>query len=81
MGESGFGVTNGPHALHAFCRPKLVLVDRNKMKRELWWYPYTPALGAVARAMAKVRGARGLLGRIVGLFELVLALPKRLFEP
>ncbi|NUP05274.1 MAG: aldehyde dehydrogenase family protein [Polyangiaceae bacterium] len=80
LGESGFGVTNGPHALSAFVRPKLVLVDRNRQKRELWWYPYTASLRAVALAMVKLRGGAGFLGRIRGLLELVVALPKRLFE-
>jgi acyl-CoA reductase-like NAD-dependent aldehyde dehydrogenase len=79
LGDSGFGVTNGPHALHAFVRPKLVLIDRNRMKSELWWYPYTPALRAVARAMAKLRGGAGIFGRVSGLIELLTALPKRFF--
>ncbi|MBK8939978.1 MAG: aldehyde dehydrogenase family protein [Polyangiaceae bacterium] len=77
--DSGSGVTNGPHALSAFVRPKLVLIDRNRQPRELWWYPYTPALRAVAQAMVKLRGGSGLLGRLVGFFQLLGALPKRLF--
>jgi acyl-CoA reductase-like NAD-dependent aldehyde dehydrogenase len=79
VGESGAGVTNGPHALSAFVRPRMVLEDRNSAKRELWWYPYTPALRALAMALVKLRGGAGIVGRFQGLFELMVALPRRLF--
>lgn len=78
-GHSGYGVTNSPHALSAFTRPRFVLEDRNSAARELWWYPYTPALRDVARAMADVRGGAGLGGRVGAIFKLASALPKRLF--
>jgi acyl-CoA reductase-like NAD-dependent aldehyde dehydrogenase len=77
-GESGYGVTNSPHALHELTRPRFVLEDRSSAKRELWWYPYTPALRAVAFAMAKVRGGARLFGRLGALVALLGALPKRL---
>ncbi len=80
VGETGGGVTNGPHALGAFIRPRMVLEDRNKAKSELWWYPYTPALRAVALGMAKMKGGAGLFGRFSGVVDVVAALPKRLFE-
>jgi acyl-CoA reductase-like NAD-dependent aldehyde dehydrogenase len=77
-GDSGYGITNSPHALSELTRPKFVLVDRSRGSRELWWYPYTPALRAVAFAMAKLRGGAGLFGRLRGLIELITALPRRL---
>ena len=78
VGESGHGITNGPHALSELTRPRLVLVDANRAKAELWWYPYTPALRQVAQAMAKLRGGAGFFGRIGALFSLLAAFPKRL---
>lgn len=78
VGDSGAGVTNGPHALPSFVRPKLVLSDRSTQKRELWWYPYTPALRRVALSMASLRGGSGILGRVRAFFRLLTALPKRL---
>lgn len=77
-GESGYGITNSPHALGELTRPQFVLEDRNKAARELWWYPYTPVLRKIAFAMARVRGGAGLFGRIAAAFELIAALPKRL---
>ena len=78
-GDSGFGVTNSPHALDLMTRPRFVLEDRSGAKRELWWYPYTPTLRTIAFAMARLRGGAGLFGRIQALFALIAALPKRLF--
>ncbi len=78
-GESGYGVTNSPHALDLMTRPRFILEDRSGAKRELWWYPYTPTLRTIAFAMAKVRGGAGLFGRIQALFALIAAIPKRLF--
>ena len=77
-GDSGYGVTNGPHALGALTRPRFVLEDRNSAARELWWYPYTPVLRTIAFAMAKVRGGAGLFGRLAALLQLITAIPKRL---
>jgi len=79
-GESGYGITNSPHALAELTRPRFVLEDRSAAKRELWWYPYTPALRTIAFAMAKARGGAGLFGRIAAVFQLIVALPKRLLE-
>lgn len=78
-GDTGWGITNSPHALAELTRPRFVLEDRNRAKSELWWYPYTPALRQVARAMADARGGKGLAGRVGGVARLVSALPRRLF--
>src|SRR5690606_32141143 len=77
-GETGYGVTNSPHALGALTRVRFVLEDRSRARRELWWYPYTPVLRTIAFAMARLRGGAGIAGRIAALFELLGALPKRL---
>ncbi len=79
VGESGHGVTSSIHALSELTRPRLVLEDRNGAAKELWWYPYTPALRRVALAMAALRGGT-FFARVRALFALVGALPKRLFE-
>lgn len=80
VGESGYGVTGSHFALDIFTRPKFVLVDENSAPRELYWYPYTPALRAVATALVLVRGgAKSLGARIGAVFALLKALPKRLF--
>jgi delta 1-pyrroline-5-carboxylate dehydrogenase len=78
-GESGYGITGSTLALDALTRPRFVLVDRNSASRELWWYPYTPALRAVLLAMAALRsGTSGIAAKISALFSLVRAMPKRL---
>jgi hypothetical protein len=80
VGESGYGVTGSHFALDIFTRPKLVLVDENKAKSELYWYPYTPVLRTVAMALILVRGGAKTIGaRIGAIFTLLSALPKRLF--
>jgi acyl-CoA reductase-like NAD-dependent aldehyde dehydrogenase len=78
VGESGYGVTNSPHALAELTRPRFVLEDRAGAKGELWWYPYTPVLRTIAFAMARARGGTGFFGRIAAFFQLLGALPKRL---
>jgi len=77
-GETGWGITGSPLALDVLTRPRFVLVDRSRAKSELWWYPYTPALTAVATSMAILRSsARGLFERVGALFRLVGAMMKR----
>jgi acyl-CoA reductase-like NAD-dependent aldehyde dehydrogenase len=60
VGESGHGVTNSAHALDLLTRPRAILVDASRAKRELWWQPYTPALAKVAQALTTLRSAAGL---------------------
>lgn len=78
-GDSGYGITNSAHALAELTRPRFILEDRSGAKRELWWYPYTPALRTVAVSMAQMRGGVGFFGRIKAIFRLLGALPRRLF--
>jgi acyl-CoA reductase-like NAD-dependent aldehyde dehydrogenase len=77
-GETGWGITGSPRALDLLTRPRFVLVDRSRAKRELWWFPYTPSLKTIASSMATLRcSARGLFVRARALFSLVGALMRR----
>lgn len=79
LGETGYGITNSPFALEGLTRPRFILVDRSRGKREVWWYPYTPILRTIALAFAKLRsGTTGIGGKISALFTLIGALPKRM---
>lgn len=81
VGETGWGVTGSVHALEHLTRPRLVLVDRNRKKRETWWFPYTPTLTKLALTFAALRGGAGGLGaRIGALFTLLGVLPRRMKE-
>jgi acyl-CoA reductase-like NAD-dependent aldehyde dehydrogenase len=77
-GESGWGITNSPLALDALTRPRFVLVYRSRARRELWWYPYTAALEAVATAMATLRcSTRPVLARARAFVALMRATLRR----
>jgi acyl-CoA reductase-like NAD-dependent aldehyde dehydrogenase len=77
-GDSGWGVTGSPLALDALTAPRFVVVDRSRARRELWWFPYTPALATVASSMAVVRSStRSLLARARALVALVVAMLRR----
>jgi delta 1-pyrroline-5-carboxylate dehydrogenase len=77
-GETGWGITSSPLALDMLTRPRFILVDRSGGKTELWWYPYTPALTAIASSMAVLRSsARGLFERVGAFFRLVGAMIAR----
>jgi acyl-CoA reductase-like NAD-dependent aldehyde dehydrogenase len=79
VGETGWGITGSPLALEALTRPRLVLLDRGRARRDLWWFPYTPALTAVALALATLRnGAAGVVARAAALVRLVRAMLARL---
>ena len=80
-GETGWGITGSPLALDALTRPRFVLADRSRAKRELWWFPYTPALTRIASSMATLRcSSRGLLARAKALFSLLWAMMARARE-
>jgi acyl-CoA reductase-like NAD-dependent aldehyde dehydrogenase len=79
VGESGYGITSSPLALEHLTRPRFLLVDKNRAKRELWWYPYTDALRTIALAFAVLRSrTSGIGAKISAFFRLLGALPKRL---
>ncbi len=77
-GETGWGITGSPLALDALTRPRFVLTDRGRAKRELWWFPYTPTLTTIASAMVTLRcSSRGLLVRARALLALAWAMLAR----
>ncbi len=77
VGQSGFGVTNSPHALDALTRPRALLVDRRRAKQEMWWHPYTDGLSAIGRNMAVIRGGGGLVARLKAIVGLLKAFGAR----
>jgi acyl-CoA reductase-like NAD-dependent aldehyde dehydrogenase len=79
VGESGYGITSSPLALEHLTHPRFLLVDKNRAKRELWWYPYTDTLRTIALAFAVLRSrTSGIGAKISAFFRLLGALPKRL---
>ncbi len=79
FGETGYGITNSSLALDALTRPRFVLVDKNRAKRELWWYPYTPTLDTIAYTFCLLRSkTTGIFRKIGAIFTLARAVPKRL---
>lgn len=79
VGDTGYGITNSPLALDHLTRPRFVLVDTSRSKRELWWYPYTDTLRTIALAFAVLRSrTRGIGAKLGAVFRLIGALPKRL---
>ncbi len=72
--------SGSPLALDHLTRPRLVIVDRNRAPKEVWWYPYTDTLKKLALTFAALRGGAPIFGRISALFGLLLLLPKRMGE-
>jgi acyl-CoA reductase-like NAD-dependent aldehyde dehydrogenase len=78
FGDTGYGITSSPLALDALTRPRFVLVDRSRFAREMWWYPYTPALRTIVLSIATLRSAtRSIVAKIAAVFRLLAAMPKR----
>ena len=74
VGQSGSGVTNSTHCLSALTRPRALVVDARRARRELWWFPYTEGLADLGQRMsvlrggsllAKPRAAAGAVGALV----------------
>lgn len=78
--ESGYGVTGSRFALYGLVHPRTVVVDRSFQKKEMWWYPYTPALSTMAQGLvelgrsggAKLAGVRMALAGLSGRWKLDL---------
>lgn len=80
VGDTGYGITNSPLALDSLTRPRFVLVDRSRAAREMWWYPYTPALRKIMLALAVLKnGSSGVFAKLGALMRLLGAFPQRLF--
>ncbi|GMV06057.1 MAG: aldehyde dehydrogenase [Gemmatimonadota bacterium] len=62
VGESGFGRRRGVEALEEMTRTRTLLTDRTGMRRELWWFPYSPSSDRLMKAVLEWRGRGGLAG-------------------
>jgi acyl-CoA reductase-like NAD-dependent aldehyde dehydrogenase len=81
VGESGWGLTGSPLALDHLTKPRVVVIDRNRARKETWWFPYTDNLKKLALAFAAVRGGAPSIGaRIGAVLAVVGLLPKRMKE-
>ncbi|MGK3960569.1 aldehyde dehydrogenase family protein [Sorangium sp. So ce118] len=76
-GRSGCGVQNGPEALRAMTRPRLVAVDESTAARELWWFPYDRAFVALARGMVRSLGEGPGLDRLSSAGQMVRGAARR----
>lgn len=57
--DSGPGSrAGGPNGIRKYCLTKGIAADRVAMKKELFWYPYTPRKGKFQSRMARLLGAR-----------------------
>jgi acyl-CoA reductase-like NAD-dependent aldehyde dehydrogenase len=81
--ETGGGITNSRHALEAFTRPRAILVDRGTANGagvgEVWWYPYTETLAAMAKGTLGL-ARRGILPKVRAVLGLLPLLPRRKSE-
>jgi acyl-CoA reductase-like NAD-dependent aldehyde dehydrogenase len=69
---------SGHGAVDGLTRPRFVLTDRSRAKRELWWYPYSPVLRAIALSMTVLKSrSAGIFRKIGALFRLLTSLPRR----
>jgi len=64
--ESGPGWrAGGANGIRKYCRVKGIAADRVAMKKEFFWYPYSPWKGKFQSAMARLLGARDWRRRLV----------------
>jgi len=62
--ESGIGRRHGPQGMRKYTRSQSVAEDRLGLRREPFWYPYSPGvLGLAERAAGIFAGVRGLFRR------------------
>ena len=52
--QSGFGKYHGAEGLHTFSIETAVMVNKNKTKREINWFPYTEELAKTVRGLITV---------------------------
>jgi acyl-CoA reductase-like NAD-dependent aldehyde dehydrogenase len=72
-GALPFAAWGGPReSLESLTRPRFVLIDRSRRKRELGWYPYDPMLRTVALSMALMKsGSVGILRKLGAFLRLL----------
>jgi len=71
VGASGYGVTSSPHCLATLTRPRALVVDTRRAKREMFWHPYTPGLVKMTRALVILRGGGGWVAKLNAIGALV----------
>ncbi len=54
--DSGLGWTHGSLGMHEFVRPQHIHTNRFTSLRDLWWFPYTPAVRKRLRFMLRLVG-------------------------
>jgi acyl-CoA reductase-like NAD-dependent aldehyde dehydrogenase len=62
VGDSGASRVRGEEGLLAFTRSRSILLNRGWLRREFWWYPYTPFGRRLLRALLGWEGHRGFRG-------------------
>jgi len=69
--ESGFGRTRGLEGLGAMTQTRSVVVDRLKLSREPWWFPYDRATEVHLWATLQYRWRGGIRGVLTGALALL----------
>lgn len=73
-GESGYGATGSRWGLAGLVHPRTVVIDRSGGAKEIWWFPYTPALSQMASGLvemgrsggSRLAGVKNTLGGLLG---------------
>ena len=65
-GASGFGSRRGVEGLLDMTRPRSILRDRLGLKREPWWFPYSPGTRRLSQALLDWRSTGDLHGLLRG---------------
>jgi succinate-semialdehyde dehydrogenase/glutarate-semialdehyde dehydrogenase len=73
--NSGYGIQNSELAMQMYTRPRLLAVDANSAKRELWWFPYNKALVDMTEGMLILLSTARLAKR----FKAMLRMTKGVF--
>lgn len=62
VGDSGFGVRRGDDGLREMTRPRTIFQHRWGLRREPWWFPYTPRTERLVEALLVIRGEGWMRG-------------------
>ncbi len=58
-GQSGYGATGSRWGLAGLVFPRTVVIDRSGGAKEIWWFPYTPALSRMASGLVELGRSGG----------------------
>ncbi|HTQ20667.1 aldehyde dehydrogenase family protein [Mycobacterium sp.] len=63
--ESGIGArSGGASGIRKYCKTKSIVAERLTLKKELFWYPYSPRKGRAQALAARLLGARNWRRRL-----------------